>query len=468
MASSSKLFARREIAPFLFASAVNHVMLIAVNRQQLAEKIYRWVSRDESEPTCRDISDEACAVVPKNFLTHLLATIATKTADSLSKPGLIITWMLSSLGAPAAAIGALVPVREAGSLLPQLAIGGILRRFTIRKYFWVIGNILQGLAILSIAAVPLFFKGATAGWTAVGLLVIFSLSRGISSVTSKDLVGRTIPKTRRGRLSGTASSIAGWIAVGVGVFFAFNRKEDMPSWFFAVLIGIAGLLWLIAAAVMAGLDEKPAETSKNNNALDDTLDGLKLLRDDRTFLKFCIARALLASTVLSMPFYVIIARAATGGNISSLGILMVAGSVATALSAAIWGRLADKSSRLTLAIAGIAAGVVGCVTAAIAGFDLGSTASSWLFGVLFFLIGLAHTGIRLGRKTYLIDMATADNRATLVAVSNTLIGIVLLLSASFGLLANAIGERGVILVFALLGIAGGALALALPEVQEPG
>ena len=79
---------------------------------------------------------------------------------------------------------------------------------------------------------------------------------------------------------------------------------------------------------------------------------------------------------------------------------------------------------------------------------------------------MAHTGIRLGRKTYLIDLATAEHRAMYVAVSNTLIGIILLLSGSFGLLADLLGERAIILVFALLGIAGGALAFTLPEVQE--
>ena len=46
-----------------------------------------------------------------------------------------------------------------------------------------------------------------------------------------------------------------------------------------------------------------------------------------------------------------------------------------------------------------------------------------------------------------IDLATADNRSTYVAVSNTLIGIVLLASGSFGLLADALGPRAVIFAF---------------------
>lgn len=63
-------------------------------------------------------------------------------------------------------------------------------------------------------------------------------------------------------------------------------------------------------------------------------------------------------------------------------------------------------------------------------------------------------------------MSTEDTRASMVAVSNTLIGVVLLLSSAFGFLAEAIGERMVILTFAVVGLAGGLLALKLPEVQK--
>ena len=167
-----------------------------------------------------------------------------------------------------------------------------------------------------------------------------------------------------------------------------------------------------------------------------------------------------------MPFYVVLAHRATGGKVASLGLLMIAGSLAAALSGLAWGKLSDSSSRRTLGVAGMGAGLVGCVTAGIGGLDVDRTVAIWLFGILFFLIGLAHTGIRVGRKTFLVDHADSDNRARLVAVSNTLMGIVLLLSGSFGLLADSIGERFVILIFALLGIAGSVLAFMLPEVQE--
>ncbi|MEX2577534.1 MAG: hypothetical protein WD342_00640 [Verrucomicrobiales bacterium] len=431
----------------------------------MEEKLYDLVSDDEDARPCKGITDEACEVVPRNFGKQVLASIASKTGDQLSKPGLILAWLLTSLGAPAAAIGLLVPVRESGSLLPQMIAGGVVRRFPIRKGFWVGGSLLQGAAVVGMGLTALFLEGAAAGWTVVGLLVVFSLARGVNSITSKDLLGKTIPKTRRGRLGGLASSVSGWIAVAVGIFFALNPAEELPVGLFAGLLFSAGALWFLGAGIMSTLIEKPSAASDGGKALADALKSLRFLRDDPVFLRFCVARALLASTVLSMPFYVVLAHRATDGRIASFGILMVAGSLATALSGVTWGKLADASSRVTLAVAGLSAGLVGCLAAGLAGIEMNEVVAIWLYGGLFFLIALAHTGIRMGRKTYLVDHANADNRARLVAVSNTLMGVVLLLSGSFGLFAEAVGERMVILVFALLGIAGSLLAFTLPEVE---
>ena len=52
----------------------------------------------------------------------------TKVADNLINPKLTLAWLLPSLGAPGFMVTLLVPIREAGALLPQLAIASVLRR----------------------------------------------------------------------------------------------------------------------------------------------------------------------------------------------------------------------------------------------------------------------------------------------------------------------------------------------------
>ena len=96
----------------------------------------------------------------------------------------------------------------------------------------------------------------------------------------------------------------------------------------------------------------------------------------------------------------------------------------------------------------------------------GAIASTDLFYAAGFLaIGIAHSGVRIGRKTYLVDLATAETRAAYVALSNTIIGILLLAGGAFGALAQLLGTRFVLLVFGGIAWAAAAAARTLREVQ---
>ena len=99
------------------------------------EQLYDFISTDEDGRTCEAISEEACTDVPRNFLLNALNGTATKLAEQIASPGLVLPWFLAALGAPAALAGLLVPIRRGGALLPQLAVAGRIRRFKKRKWF---------------------------------------------------------------------------------------------------------------------------------------------------------------------------------------------------------------------------------------------------------------------------------------------------------------------------------------------
>ena len=80
---------------------------------------------------------------------------------------------------------------------------------------------------------------------------------------------------------------------------------------------------------------------------------------------------------------------------------------------------------------------------------------SWLYPSAFFILGIAHSGVRLGRKTYIIDMAGGNKRTDYVAVSNTIIGGILLITGGISALASLISIEGIILVLSLMGLAWG-------------
>ena len=103
-------------------------------------------------------------------------------------------------------------------MLPQIFVGGVVRRMSRRKPVWIVGSLLQCLAVALIGLVAATLRGPAAGWAIIGLVVLFSLSRGLNSVASKDILGKTVPKTRRGRLGGLSASLSGLLAVAVGLW----------------------------------------------------------------------------------------------------------------------------------------------------------------------------------------------------------------------------------------------------------
>lgn len=430
----------------------------------LTRDVYDLLTGDEDARVCRDIPEIACREQPRNFFIHVGSLVATKTGDLLSSPKVVLSWLLIHLGAPAFMLGLLVPVRESLSLLPQLFVAGYIRRVGVRKWFWVAGSIVQGLAVAGMALVAVSLHGAAAGWGIIVLLVVFSLARGVCSIADKDVLGKTVSKSRRGMASGYASSLAGGIAIAVGALWFFVAPDKQGSAFFAALLSAAGALWILAALLFSRIMEYSGATEGGGNAITEAIRQLGLIGKDPDLRQFLIVRSLLLSTALVAPFYISLASKESGGAVSQLGALLIATGAAGFVSAAAWGRFSDRSSRKTMAAAASLAAIAGFSTVAVSGISGLPYASLWLTAT-YFLLNVAHEGVRVGRKTHLLDIATAENRASYVAVSNTIIGVMLLAGGAFGGLASIAGPAVAVLILSAISLVAAAAALRLKEAQ---
>ena len=86
----------------------------------------------------------------------------------------------------------------------------------------------------------------------------------------------------------------------------------------------------------------------------------------------------------------------------------------------------------------------------------------------YFLITLTHTGVRVARKTYVVDMAEGDRRTTYVAVANSAMGVILLATGAISGGLAMLGTMWALGFFAVLGLIGVGMARALPEVSAQG
>jgi len=428
--------------------------------------IYQQLVNEEDARVCTDISDSACRVVPGNFILQVATQFLTKLGDAIANPKTVLAWLMSALAAPAAFTAFLVPVRESGSLIPQLLIAAWVRQQAIRKWTFVIGCVLQGLAVAGMGVVAVTLEGSAAGAVLLAALVVFSLSRGLCSVASKDVLGKTVPRTRRGRVSGWSEFLAGIITIGVGASLMIGIGEDASMGRWLILLACAAALWMLAAASYSLIREFPGATEGGGNAITEAFKRLSLLKTDRQFRRFVIARSLLLCSALSAPFFILLAHDNTEGALLALGLFVIADGIAGLVSAPFWGKFADVSSRKVMIIAGTSAALTGLALVLAVNAIPALAGQPWLYPIFFFLLSVSHAGVRMGRKTYIVDLAGGNKRTDYVSVSNTVIGVVLLAAGSIGALSSLISISGVIVILAAMGIAGAWMSARLPEVTE--
>lgn len=430
----------------------------------LKTSVHQVLTGEDDGRVCKDIPDSACDAQPGNFLKHVISLAATKTGDGLVDPKLVLSWLMTALGAPAALIGLLVPVREAGSLLPQLFIAAGIRALPRRKWVWMTGSLVQGFAVLGMAAAVLLLDGAAAGWSIVGLLAVFAVARSACSVSYKDVLGKTVSKSTRGTATGTAGTIAAALVLIFGILLSVGIVQKSVE-AIAGALAVAGILWIAAAAVFSTLAEAAGATEGGGNPVAVAARQFHLLRDDAQLRRFIATRALLIATALSPPFLLAMAGGSGDNQFGELGPFVLASGLASLSSSFIWGRLSDVSSRKVLMLSACVGAAALAAGAVLAWIVPEGDASLPLAGVLFVLM-VAYQGVRLGRSTHIVDMADADTRATYTALSNSIIGALLVVGGIFGVIAVYSGLTAVLLIFAGMCLCAAFVAAGLDEVQK--
>ncbi|MBV7410283.1 MFS transporter [Maritimibacter sp. DP1N21-5] len=393
----------------------------------------------------------------RNGLKHMAALTLTKLGDGLMDPKLVLSWLLNALGAPAVFVSSLVPLREAGSLLPQILLARRLDAMRHRRWMWVAGGVGQGIAVAAMALAALTLEGVAVGLAFVAAIIVFALSRAAASVSYKDVLGKTVAKTRRGAVTGFAGSAS---AVGVLIFAGLL----MSGWLegqgpLVAALGLASCLWFAASALFSTLKEDASEPSEPA----ETQSPWRILKTDSTFARFVTARGFLTATALTPPYFVLLAGQGEERGLGALGALVVASAAASLVSSYVWGRLSDRSSRLVLVASG-GIGALAMISAILSALS-GMASTWWVMPGLLFLLMIAHHGVRQGRSTFLVDIAPEDQRAAYAATANALIGGLLLVSGAFGGALSFLGPQAALAGFAAMAIIGAAVAYGLEEAE---
>lgn len=412
-----------------------------------------------------DLPDGVAHDVPDNGMRFIVANGLQNAGDQVINPKTVLPWLLTAQGAPGFAIALLVPIRESLSMLPQAALTPWVKRRAHRKSVWVLGSVTQGVMALIMALSAAALDGTAAAVAILLALAIFALGRCLCSIGSKDVQGRTIPKGQRGQITGLATVLSGVVAITLGLGVRWLGGDELPASALRWMIAASAVTWFLGAVVFHRVTE-PAGATTHEPAGAWVRESWELLVDDAPFRNFVIVRSLLLVSALAPTFFVALSAERGNGELSGLGPFLIASGAAAILGGRVAGKLSDRSSKSTMTWGAALASVI--LLAVIAQVTFAESWSAWALPAAYFAITLTHTGVRVARKTYVVDMAEGNQRTTYVAVANSAMGVILLVTGAISGGLAMLGPMWALGFFAVLGFIGVAMARALPEVSAGG
>lgn len=445
-----------------------------------------------------------------NRRVQITGSFFSKMADTLANTKIVLPALFNAIAAPTVLVGLIAPIRESFSMLPQVAIKSWVAHSSKAHRIYVAGGIFQAVALCCMLVSFLTLDGWTGGLAILGALLAMSLARSLCSLSSKTVLGATVPKSKRGSLMGAAGTFAGGISILLGVALALYAQhknandnatgnlanaeitdissvlsQDLSAniWILASLLAVAALSFLIAAFCYLAIrwaKSGPSDTANKDQHTEDdhrrnqaqnretqNSSAWQSIRNDRVFLKFVVTRAFMMVSALAMPYVASLSLSSAESALLTFGILILLEGGSALLSSRLWGNASDKNSRAVLIGTALASAVL-CSICAVQ-LRLGDEAPAWFWLAIYAALSTTHQGVRLGRKTYIVDLADGaedsnNKRTEYVAISNTAIGVLLLV---FGLSSAVIANTSLFsmfIVFAICAAIASGLGLRLKAI----
>ncbi|MBE9471424.1 MAG: MFS transporter [Chloroflexi bacterium] len=413
--------------------------------------------------------------VRRSFALGVFNGTAFRFAETLIDPPLILTWFVSQLTSSNLLIGLVAPMGNAGWFLPQIFVSTRIQRMERKMPSYTLAAVIRTIAwVLLAAAVWLVDDPRLLLVGFFALYAIARLSAGLAGLTFFDVVAKTIPARRRGSFFAWRQLLGGLLGLGGGWIvktILYHPALSFPRGH-AVLFLVYCAVMVLALAAFALIREPPGPVVAEPVTLREQLwRAGRLWRTDQVYRRYIAARLSLAMANIALPFYGIYAKNVLGAPEGMVGIYVVARVGALLLSNLLWGRLSDRrGNRLVMRLVSLGSGLAALSALALVGMmGLLRPQGAWLPYLalpLFFLDGAMLPAQILSGSNFLLELVPGAERPLYLGLSNTLMGVVVLISGLGGLVVDFFGFAGLFAVSLGLCLAGYVFASGLPEPRE--
>ncbi|OYX49506.1 MAG: hypothetical protein B7Y90_06415 [Alphaproteobacteria bacterium 32-64-14] len=406
----------------------------------------------------------------RNYIGHFLHGMLGMTGFRLVNTPTFVPAYLYSISGSDFWVGIGTSLQQLGGIVsPVIGASQVEHRKKILPVSVTLG-LLMRVQILGLAISGWFLAGPPALAFALLFLFMLGLFQGPQRVAFQLLLAKVIPVRMRGRLQAWRNLIGGFIAALLS-YFAGSWLIANHVWgngyattFFVSFVLTS--LGLTALQIMMREPEPP--TVRARMRLRERMkDFPALLREDKGFAWFMVARSLVMGFRIAQPFLPLYAASVLGVSHEmspgEFGVMLAALSVAymgaDTVTNLIWGYLSDRQGFRSTFLYSTVINIIG-----IAGMMLCNSIET--FALAFFLIGAGQSGFQMSTTNIVLEYGHPHDVPMRMALSNTAEGAV-------GALAPLVGAGLVLLwgyeasFWASMAMMAIALGVALWRMEEP-
>jgi len=419
----------------------------------------------------REVTASALQTAPsdrRNFAALLTQGVCRNVGIELASDKLVLPYLYTTLGGAVLFVGLLTPAVIIARLLVQLFGARLVAMTSVVKWYLALATIVgaMALAILSVVAVDVPPGWLPAAFVATAMAV--GVGTGFSSIAFQDMLGRVLSEPYRANLLFYTSAAVGLVTIIATIasqaIAGLSVAEE--AWQDHVHLVWAGMvMMLLSALAVLGIDERPKVTDGSGappyfTALRKGMGRVWRLRWLR---RFIVARVLLLSVEIAMPFFAVHAAAAYEDMVTSLTFFVVSSSVGILAGGFLWPWLSKRSiNNVLMASAGLAfaAAMLALARNHVADLQVPAT-----HAIMFALLGLGTQGVVNGVALYVVNAAGDEDRPYCIALANTVAGVA---GIGLALLAGTIStQRGVIAALMVMAVVNVAAALYVRTLVDP-
>ncbi|MBI9036080.1 MAG: MFS transporter [Bacteroidales bacterium] len=398
----------------------------------------------------------------RNFRLGVINGILFLGSESLVDPTLVMVAFVSTLTQSPLLLGLIVPLRDGLWALPQFWISGVLQSWP-QKIQWyrrvaVFRVIAWGLIALTINLIK---DPDIVLYVFFGVYIFSALLNGLGGLPFMEVVSKTIPSNQLGSFFAWRMGAGGLAGIGFSLIVRWlldpNGPLEYPYNFGALnvlfFIGATISLYIFSQIKEPVEIEVPPKVSFGNQFKR----AIERIGSDHQYKAFLKLITMNVFSIAAIPFFAIYVQQDLGGPKEMIGIYLAVLAATKLLANIYFGRTSHRVGYRRIVLIGTISGLVMSLIVLVLSLfavecHINGFVASYILIPAYIAAGICLTGNGVGEHSLMLEIAPENNRSLYLGFTNTLWGLLFLMTGLSGVLVDLFNFQFLFLTTVLMNI----------------